>query len=91
MKPLSGRRWPKINPNTSRDTVLFLIGAFGFLHEVLAQTDRQYVIFGSLALCGLPLVLPRREPPEPPKPDPPAKRTPPKKAAPRRRSDDRDA
>lgn len=86
MKPLSGRQWPKINPNATRDAVLFLIGAFGFLHEVLSQTDRQYVIFGSLALCGLPLVLPRREPPEPPKP--PALPPTPKKRAPRRRRDD---
>jgi len=47
-------RWPKIG----RDTILLLIGAIGFLHEVwLASADRYSVIAGSLALMGLPFYL----------------------------------
>ena len=42
----------------TRDALMFILGAIGFLHETfLSNMDRPYVIAGSLALMGLPFVL----------------------------------
>lgn len=36
----------------------FLLGAFGFVHELLwVPVERPFIISASLALMGLPLVL----------------------------------
>lgn len=42
----------------TRDTTLYLLGVFGFLHELLLIKDeRQTVLFACLALLGLPSFL----------------------------------
>lgn len=41
-----------------RDTLMFLLGAVGFLHElIIADAERPYLLTAALALMGLPLVL----------------------------------
>lgn len=41
-----------------RDVVTFLLGATGFLHELLiSDMERPFLLTASLALMGLPLVL----------------------------------
>jgi hypothetical protein len=41
-----------------REISTFLLGAFGFVHELLlAHTERPFIISASLALMGLPFVI----------------------------------
>jgi hypothetical protein len=41
-----------------RDLTTFLLGAAGFVHEVLlVQTERPFLLTASLALMGFPFVL----------------------------------
>ncbi len=42
----------------TRDALAFVLGATGFLHElILAPVERPYILTASLALMGLPFVL----------------------------------
>lgn len=42
----------------TRDLVMFIIGAVGFLHELLiSNAERPYLITATLALMGLPIAL----------------------------------
>ena len=43
----------------TRDAILFVLGATGFLHELFfpATTDRPFILTVSAALMGLPLIL----------------------------------
>jgi hypothetical protein len=42
----------------SRDLVMFALGAFGFVHEVLVSgLERPFVLTACMALMGLPFVL----------------------------------
>ena len=44
--------------HVKRDTLLFVLGAGGFLHELLLSSrDRPTIIAASLAMMGLPFVL----------------------------------
>jgi hypothetical protein len=48
------RRWPSI----SRDTVLFIAGLAGLVHETLSTgVERPILIAAFLAMMGLPLFL----------------------------------
>jgi hypothetical protein len=45
-------------PKDLRDTIMFLLGAGGFLHElVIATAERPFILAASSALMGLPFVL----------------------------------
>lgn len=47
---------------TWRDIALFLLGAGGFIHEVLiAGTERPTILLGCLALLGVPVFLRKDE------------------------------
>ena len=41
-----------------RDAIAYILGAIGFLHELLIQhADRPFLLTASLALMGFPLVF----------------------------------
>ena len=41
-----------------RDTLAYILGGLGFLHELLiAQAERPFLLTASLALMGFPLVF----------------------------------
>lgn len=41
-----------------RDLIMFTLGAFGFVHElVVSNVERPYLIGACLALMGLPVAL----------------------------------
>jgi hypothetical protein len=42
----------------SRDLIMFALGSFGFVHEVITTgTERPFILTSCLALMGLPFVL----------------------------------
>lgn len=42
----------------ARDAMAYILGAMGFLHELLLQhADRPFLLTASLALMGFPLVF----------------------------------
>jgi hypothetical protein len=42
----------------TRDAMAYILGAIGFLHELLIQhADRPFLLTASLALMGFPLVF----------------------------------
>jgi hypothetical protein len=45
-------------PRPVRDAIAYLLGAFGFLHElIIAHAERPFLLTASLALMGFPLVF----------------------------------
>lgn len=57
LKPRRGWRnihWPRV----TRDTVLFVSGLLGILHEtVIADSERPTLLFAFMAMVGLPAFL----------------------------------
>lgn len=51
-----------LTPKQLRDVAMFVVGAGGFIHEVVAtHAERPTVLLGCLALMGLPVFLRRDE------------------------------
>lgn len=50
----------KINARTAREAVMFMLGAFGFIHELFLTNgvpERPFILALSGSLMGLPFVL----------------------------------
>jgi hypothetical protein len=47
-----------VSPQGLRDVAMFLLGAGGFIHEVLTVgVERPFILTACLALMGLPFIL----------------------------------